>query len=135
MKKEIVNGESQMIFKLGDFGFAAQKNTFSTTLGTYPYMAPELFESGEYDSGVDVWALGVMTHQLAFGHIYFIGNDQWEIKKKVLNVDYKLGPKERSMVSSEFQDFVSKCLVKDKSKRMKASDLCSHPVFNKIREQ
>jgi serine/threonine protein kinase len=29
-----------MYYKLGDFGFASQKNTFSTTLGTYPYMAP-----------------------------------------------------------------------------------------------
>jgi serine/threonine protein kinase len=45
MRREVVNGENQMVYKLGDFGFAAQKKTFSTTLGTYPYMAPELFES------------------------------------------------------------------------------------------
>lgn len=40
-------------------------------------MAPELFEDAEYDSAVDVWALGVMAHQLAFGDIFFIGIDQW----------------------------------------------------------
>lgn len=30
-------------YKLGDFGFATQRNLLTTTLGTFPYMAPELF--------------------------------------------------------------------------------------------
>jgi serine/threonine protein kinase len=35
-----LNGSSEMIFKIGDFGFAAQKQTFTEVLGTYPFMAP-----------------------------------------------------------------------------------------------
>lgn len=34
---------SNGVYKLGDFGFASQKGLYSTTLGTYPYMAPEFF--------------------------------------------------------------------------------------------
>jgi serine/threonine protein kinase len=70
-----------------------------------------------------------MTHQLVFGNIYFIGNDQWLIKKECL----RLTPKQKESVSSEFYDFVSKCLIKDKNNRLKASELCNHPVFKKVR--
>jgi len=61
------------ICKLGDFGFASQKNMYNTTLGTYPYMAPEFFNSKSYSLSVDVWALGVMLHQIIFGELYFMG--------------------------------------------------------------
>jgi serine/threonine protein kinase len=50
------------LLKLGDFGFAAQKDQFQTILGTYPYMAPEIFKEEEYNNAVDVWALGVLFH-------------------------------------------------------------------------
>lgn len=33
-------------YKLGDYGFATEKKILTTTLGTYPYMAPELFSGG-----------------------------------------------------------------------------------------
>lgn len=39
---------------------------------------------------MDIWALGVMSHQILFDEIYFIGKDQFEIKKKVLKTDYQL---------------------------------------------
>lgn len=42
----------------GDFGFASQKSLFNTTLGTYPYMAPEFFKDPSYDKQVDIWAIG-----------------------------------------------------------------------------
>jgi serine/threonine protein kinase len=48
-------------------------------------------------------------------------------------VDYKLTPKQKALVSSEFEDFVSKCLTKNKDNRIKANELCSHPFFQKMR--
>lgn len=37
-------------------------------------MAPEFFNSKNYDGAIDVWALGCMFHEMIFGEIYFIGN-------------------------------------------------------------
>ena len=36
--------QGETIFKIGDFGFAAQKQSFTEVLGTYPFMAPEIFK-------------------------------------------------------------------------------------------
>ncbi len=49
-------------YKLGDFGFAGQKSTFSTILGTLHYMAPEILSGKLYNLKVDVWALGCLFH-------------------------------------------------------------------------
>lgn len=68
------------IFKLGDFGFATQKRLLSTTLGTYPYMAPELFSGSYYDYRCDIWSLGVILHELLTGELYFFGPSQEHIK-------------------------------------------------------
>jgi len=35
---------------------------FSTTLGTVPYMSPEIFQDKDYDLKVDAWAVGVMFY-------------------------------------------------------------------------
>ena len=61
-----VNGESEVIFKIGDFGFAAQKQSFTEVLGTYPFMAPEIFNRESYTSKVDVWSLGCIAYELLF---------------------------------------------------------------------
>lgn len=34
------NETNQVVFKIGDFGFSAQKISFTEVLGTYPFMAP-----------------------------------------------------------------------------------------------
>ena len=77
------------VFKLGDFGFAGQKEMFTTHLGTYPYMAPEFFgEETNYTTEVDVWALGCVYHEILFGNIYYIGRSQNEVSKNILNKQY-----------------------------------------------
>jgi len=38
-------------------------------------MAPEFFNSNQYDGNqVDIWAMGLLFHEILFGEIYFIGN-------------------------------------------------------------
>jgi len=36
-------------------------------------MAPEFFTSNNYDKSIDVWAVGVMYHEILFDELYFIG--------------------------------------------------------------
>jgi serine/threonine protein kinase len=56
-----------LVYKVGDFGFAVNSVINSQQVGTYPYMSPELLRGEDYGSEVDVWALGVIAHQILFG--------------------------------------------------------------------
>ena len=53
-------------FKLGDFGIAKtiDHTTHATRIGTYTYMAPEVYRGGEYNSNVDIYSLGLVLYWL-----------------------------------------------------------------------
>lgn len=122
-----------LLYKVGDFGFAVNSARNEQQVGTYPYMSPELLRGEEYGSEVDVWALGVIAHQILFGESYFIGRNESEVKNNVLNKEYLI--KEKGVVSSEMADFLYGCLKKDRKQRIRTEDLRKHPVFRLIEEQ
>ena len=50
---------------MADFGFATYFDSdkkLSLELGSPLYMAPEIVNHSKYDSKVDVWSTGVVTH-------------------------------------------------------------------------
>ena len=54
-------------FKLGDFGIARtiEKTTFGMSKkGTYPYMAPEIYQGKESDILVDMYSLGLVMYRM-----------------------------------------------------------------------
>ena len=54
-------------YKLGDFGVARTLEKTSSGLskkGTYTYMAPEVYQGGEYGSNVDIYSLGIVMYKL-----------------------------------------------------------------------
>lgn len=53
-------------FKLGDFGIAktAERTTSGTKVGTYKYMAPEVYNNQPYGSGADIYSLGLVLYWL-----------------------------------------------------------------------
>ena len=54
-------------FKLGDFGIArsAEQLTNATAgVGSYPFMAPEVFAGKAYDQTVDIYSLGLLLYWL-----------------------------------------------------------------------
>jgi len=53
-------------FKLGDFGIAktVEKTTGGTMIGTYRYMAPEVFHGLPYGSAADIYSLGLVLYWL-----------------------------------------------------------------------
>lgn len=80
--------------KLCDFGWATkvvkdkQKTTFC---GTFDYMAPEVFETQEYNSAVDIWSLGIILYELYHGESPFKGKTVFEIFNNIKNkkVEFK----------------------------------------------
>lgn len=117
------------MYKIGDFGFSSQKKTFNDVLGTYQYMAPEIFNREEYTSKVDVWSFGITIHQLLFNELYYSGKNKWEIEEKIKSTEYVLNEEKKSKISKEMQEFLKLCLTKNKFQRPSASDLTKHPIF------
>ena len=55
------------LYKLGDFGIARTKTMTSTgtaKIGTYDYMAPEVFHAQRYGAGADLYSLGMVLYWL-----------------------------------------------------------------------
>ena len=57
-----VNGD----YKLGDFGIAktVEKTMGGTKIGTYKYMAPEVYNNQPYGSAADIYSLGLVMYWL-----------------------------------------------------------------------
>lgn len=53
-------------YKLGDFGIAktVEKTSGGTKIGTYKYMAPEVYNSQPYGAGADIYSLGLVLYWL-----------------------------------------------------------------------
>lgn len=53
-------------YKLGDFGVAKEENIRGTAdkVGTYAYMAPEVYKNKPYDESVDIYSLGMVLYWL-----------------------------------------------------------------------
>lgn len=53
-------------YKLGDFGIAktVEKTTGGTRIGTYRYIAPEVFHSKPYGAAADIYSLGMVLYWL-----------------------------------------------------------------------
>ena len=53
-------------YKLGDFGIAKtmEKTSGATKIGTYEYMAPEVYNNKPYGEGADIYSLGMVMYWL-----------------------------------------------------------------------
>ena len=116
------------MIKLGDFGLAVKLTTTctkrNTICGTSWYMAPEVYD-GKTEWKSDVWSLGISLVELADRkNPYAAYNDmQVGVVKendaqimKILCFDDSPSLTSSGW-SSEFVDFVGKCLVKDVNER------------------
>ena len=106
-------------------------------LGTPLYMAPELTRNDTYSIEVDIWALGVMVHNILVGKAPFVGRSKFELFQKVCNQDFDLSAFSKFKNEGiDVKDFLQKCLAKDPEKRATASELLSHPwITNHIGNQ
>ncbi|KAL1515336.1 hypothetical protein AB1Y20_001967 [Prymnesium parvum] len=119
--------------KLIDFGFAAEvqegKESMWDQLGTPSYMAPELWSDSakEYDSSVDMWALGVVTFMLLSGKRPFHHQDRKEKARMIKHDPLVFKGAEWDRVSEEAKDFCRKLMQKNPRDRMPASEAIAHP--------
>ena len=95
-----------------------------TATGTPYWMAPELVLEQEYDYKVDVWSLGITAIELADKKPPFF--DMLPMRALFIIATSDKPPPtlaEPEKWSTEFNDFVSQCLVKDPAGRATAQEL------------
>ena len=107
--------------KIMDFGLAkvldaATGLTESLTkdgavMGTFGYMAPEMFTGGPVDERADIFAIGVMTVETLVGERPFGGQTTHEVLTALLNSEYHF-PGE-SIEIRALDAVVQRCLAKD----------------------
>src|SRR5262245_56734605 len=89
--------------------------TFSgVILGTAAYMAPEQARGRQVDKRVDVWAFGVLLHELLTGRRLFAGEDLASTLARVLQEQPDL-----SDAPPDVRPLLAKCLEKDPKRRLR----------------
>ncbi|XP_055950020.1 serine/threonine-protein kinase 10-like [Argiope bruennichi] len=123
--------------KLADFGVSAKnKHTLQrrdSFIGTPYWMAPEVvlcetFRDNPYDYKADIWSLGITLIELAEMDP---PNHEMTPMRVLLKIQKQDPPtlSQPSKWSKQFNDFISKCLVKDPQKRASAKELLEHPFI------
>jgi serine/threonine protein kinase len=82
--------------------------------GTLPYMAPELLRGQRGDQRTDIWALGVLLHEMVSGRRPFTGVTGFEVSAGILNQEPEPLP---SNVPAPMRAIIQRCLEKNPGKR------------------
>lgn len=82
--------------------------------GTMDYLCPEIIENKFYDWSVDIWALGVLTYELATGTAPFYHKDRNAQYRNIrhVNITYP------EFLSEQCIDFIGGLLKKHPGDRM-----------------
>jgi eukaryotic-like serine/threonine-protein kinase len=95
----------------GGAGVTESLTEAGAVMGTFGYIAPEVFTGGPTDERVDIFAVGVMVVETIVGTRPFDGQTRHEMLSALLNSEYHL-PGE-SVEMRALDGVVQRCLAKD----------------------
>ena len=119
--------------KISDFGFAAQltvkQKTRHTVVGTPYWMAPELIQGQNYNHKVDIWSTGILGMEMAEGEPPYM--DFPPLRALFLITTQGIPELKDSKWSTDFRDFLKKCIQKEPEDRADTPELLQHPFLKK----
>lgn len=86
--------------------------------GTLAWMAPEVLRGDPADARSDLWAVGVLIHELATGEVPFNGASSFELASRILNDPPPLLP---ARIPAALRAVVSRLLEKDPAARYQSA--------------
>ncbi|HDT13966.1 MAG TPA: serine/threonine protein kinase, partial [Candidatus Aminicenantes bacterium] len=84
-----------------------------SVLGTAPYMSPEQLRGEEVDARTDIFALGVLLHELATGVRPFTGRTAADVTSAILRDEVPPLPR----VPPALDELIRRCLAKEREER------------------
>lgn len=119
IKSDNILSNSNGEVKIADLGFSAfltdDQQQRKTKRGTLNWISPEIHRGEVYSKEIDVWSYGCYAFELATGQPPFCRLDGEELVHAVINTHH--GQIDDQRWSSDFQDFIDKCLMKNKDER------------------
>lgn len=118
--------------KLSDFGFCAQVSEQvpkrRSLVGTPYWLSPEIISRQDYGPEVDIWSMGIMIMEMVDGEPPFYNEPPIQAMKRIRDMP---PPKlqNQSRISPSLDNFLSRMLIKDPSKRATARELLQHPFL------
>ncbi len=134
----VLDDKGEPTAKISDFGISkdmgAGQQSSSMMVGTIEYMAPEQFSPAKYGidgkvgTNVDLWAFGVMVHELLLDSTPFGGRDGdttvEQIMASILSTEQ---PKDIERLPEPYRSVVRRCLVANAKERIrKAAELIEY---------
>ncbi|XP_062359147.1 serine/threonine-protein kinase PAK 3-like [Cinclus cinclus] len=118
--------------KLTDFGLCAQltldRSTRCTMLGSPYWVAPEILKRKDYDTQVDIWALGIVAIEMLEGEPPYFKESPLQAQRLIAQNKYP-PLKMPSKMSFLFHAFLHSCLDTNPRIRWTARELLEHPFL------
>jgi len=113
--------------KIADFGWSvyAPSDRRKTVCGTPDYLPPEMLEHKEHDKNVDIWAIGILIHELCTGYPPFESNTESERRKRIQSREFNLP----TFLSEDCRDLIDKIIQLEPSHRPTLAQIMDHPWF------
>ncbi|WCJ43501.1 Serine/threonine-protein kinase SAPK2 [Euphorbia peplus] len=137
LENTLLDGSTAQRVKICDFGYSKSSVLHSepkSTVGSPPYMAPEVLSKEEYDGKIaDVWSCGVTLYVMLVGAYPFEDPDDPKNFRKsigrILSVHYSIPDYIR--LSLECRHLLYQIFVANPDKRISIPEIKNHPWFLK----
>ncbi|CAK75156.1 unnamed protein product (macronuclear) [Paramecium tetraurelia] len=119
--------DNELFLKICDLGLSKISkgiDQHTVNIGTPYYMAPELIQNDDdlnYDSSVDIWALGVIIFDFFSEEQLFSGKNINNIFQNIRNSDFT--HKLDKIKDKELREICEKCLKRDPKQRVKVEEI------------